>query len=75
MATKLVRLVNDKKKSMNQGGDVANLSSTSIRQRGAGAGVGRDLRFEEQVSELEGRNFELEQQNRRLKENVSAINF
>ena len=68
MATKLVRLVNDKKKSMNQGGnDVANVSSTSIRQR-----VGRDFKTEEYVAELESKIGEIEQQNRRLKENVNT---
>lgn len=69
MATKLVRLVNDKKKSMNQGGDAANVSSTSInRQRG------RDVKMEEYVAELEGKIGELEQANKRLRENVRIIN-
>lgn len=67
MATKLVRLVNDKKKSMNQGNDVANVSSTSIRQRG-----GRDFKTEEYVAELESKIGEIEQQNRRLRENVNT---
>lgn len=69
MATKLVRLINDKKKSMNQGGDAANISSTSInRQRG------RDVKMEEYVAELEGKIGELEQANKRLRENVRKMN-
>ena len=63
MATKLVRLVNDKKKSMNQPAAASNLSMTSAKR-------GRDFETEEYISELQEKISELEQQNRRLKENV-----
>ena len=64
MATKLVRLVNDKKKSMNQAPATSNISMSSMKR-------GRDIDTEEFISELQEKISDLEQQNRRLKENVT----
>lgn len=64
MATKLVRLVNDKKKSMNQAPSTSNISMSSMKR-------GRDIDTEEFISELQEKISDLEQQNRRLKENVT----
>lgn len=64
MATKLVRLVNDKKKSLNN--QQANVSTSSLKRF-------RDVDNEENLSELQERNAELELQNKRLNQNVKLI--
>lgn len=61
MATKLVRLVEDKKKSMNDRN--SNLSLNSGKRM-------RDVDSEELIADLQSKVSELEVQNKRLKENV-----
>ena len=63
MATKLIRLVNDKKKSLN---------SNSI-QTSNGKRI-RDIDTEEYVNELQKKLSDLELHNKRLKENVNLSN-
>jgi hypothetical protein len=64
MATKLVRLVNDKKKTV----------STSGLNVQAGPGKRmRDVDTEEFIAELQSKCLELENQNKRLKENVTKF--
>jgi hypothetical protein len=64
MATKLIRLVNDKKKSMGSN----NTSHMNINQ--SGGKQMRDIETEEYVAELESKLSELELQNKKLRENV-----
>lgn len=59
MATKLIRLVNDKKKSLGKN----NLNDSSGKRM-------RDVDTEEYIAELQAKLSELEQHNKRLKENV-----
>lgn len=68
MATKLIRLVNDKKKSLN-----ANSSGTNLAANTSGKRV-RDVETEELVAELNSKVSDLEMQNKRLKENVRCEN-
>ena len=63
MATKLIRLVNDKKKSLGT-------NSTFAIQTNSGKRV-RDIDTEEYIAELQAKIGDLEQQNKRLKENVN----
>jgi hypothetical protein len=65
MATKLIRLVNDKKKSLNN-----NFNSI---QASNGKRI-RDIDTEEYVNELQKKLSDLESQNKRLKENVNFSN-
>jgi len=67
MATKLIRLVNDKKKSLNN-------SFNNNFQAGASKRM-RDIDTEELINELQKKNTELELQNRRLKENVTFLHI
>lgn len=60
MATKLIRLVNDKKKT---GGKGLNDSAIGSKRM-------RDVDTEEYIADLQNKVMELEQQNKRLKENV-----
>ena len=62
MATKLIRLVNDKKKSLNTNFS-NNLQNTAGKRM-------RDVDTEEYVAELQSKVSDLEMQNKRLKENV-----
>ena len=62
MATKLIRLVNDKKKSLNN-----NFSTTT---QGSPGKRMRDVETEEYIDELQSKISELELNNKRLKENV-----
>ena len=65
MATKLVRLINDKKKSTNSQNESGFMSAAAGGKRGL-----RDVDNEELVSDLQAKLMDLEQQNKRLKENV-----
>ena len=65
MATKLIRLVNDKKKSLN--------SNFNSIQASNGKRI-RDIDTEEFVNELQKKLSDLELQNKRLKENVNFSN-
>jgi hypothetical protein len=67
MATKLIRLVNDKKKSLNANGNGNNLGANTSGKRV------RDVETEEMVAELNSKVSDLEMQNKRLKENVTKL--
>jgi hypothetical protein len=67
MATKLIRLVNDKKKSLNNSFSNTIQTGTSKRMR--------DIDTEELITELQKKVTELELQNRRLKENVTFLHI
>lgn len=62
MATKLVRLVNDKKKSANSNGNYTIQASSGKRMR--------DVDTEEYLAELQAKCSDLEMHNKRLKENL-----
>ncbi len=68
MATKLIRLVNDKKKSL--GSNPNNTSYMNINSSGKQM---RDVETEEYVAELESKLSDLELQNKKLRENVNYL--
>ena len=66
MATKLVRLVNDKKKSSSNTPSAVTIQSSSGKRM-------RDVDTEEYIAELQTKCSDLEMQKQRLKENVKRI--